>query len=131
MNDFKDLAPDGTPQELVDTPDPYRNWRRRTRRRKAHYIRTTPVSWFVELSKLPGKTPLIIGMALQYRAGVSKTREVELNRWVRELFGLQRHQVSRGVDLLEKAGLIRVQRDAGRLASITILDVGPRSLRDQ
>ncbi len=123
MNDFKDMAPDGIPQELVDMPDPCRNWQPKTRRRKTSYIRTVPVSWFVEMSKLPGKTPLIIGMALQYRAGVSKTHAVTLNRWTRELFGLQRHQVSRGVYLLEKAGLIRVQRGAGRLASITILDV--------
>jgi hypothetical protein len=123
VNDFKDLAPDGIPQEQVDLPDPRRNWGQKPRRPKVSYIRTIPVSWFVELSKLPGKTPLIIGMALQYRVGVSKTRAVKLNRWTRKLFGLQRHQVSRGVDLLERADLIRVQRDPGRLASITVLDV--------
>ena len=123
MNDFEDLAPDGTPQELIDMPDPCRNWSRKPQPPKLSYIRRIPIPWLVELMGLPGKTPLIVGLALRYRAGVSRSRTVTLNRWTRELFGLQRHQVSRGVDLLEKADLIRVQRDPGRLASITILDV--------
>ncbi len=125
MNDFNDLAPDGTPQELVAMPDPRRNWGRKPkrRRRQPSYIRTIPIPWATELARIPGKSPLVVGLALQYRAGVSRSRTVTLNRWTRELFGLQRYQVSRGVDLLEKADLIRVQRDPGRLASITILDV--------
>ncbi len=127
MKESEDVAPDGTPQELVVMPDPYRNWRKPTRqkdqRRKPRYIRTIPVSWFVELSKLPGKTPLIVGMALQFQTGVKKSKTVELNQWTREQFGLDHYQISRGVELLEKAGLIRVQRDPGRLMLITILDV--------
>ena len=127
MNDYEDLAPDGTPQELVVMPDPRRNWHPKRKGHQPKYIRTISVSWFVELSKLPGKIPLLIGMAVQYRTGIAKTRTVTLNRRTRELFGLQHHHVSRGVALLEQAGLIRVRREPGRLALITLLDVDPKT----
>ena len=80
-----------------------------------------PVSWFVRAAQLPGRA-IHVGLLVWFRVGCERTRTVRLAPGHRDLFGLNRHAVYRGLRALEQAGLITVSRSPGRAPVVTLED---------
>jgi hypothetical protein len=80
-----------------------------------------PWSWWLPTSRLPGKT-LQVGSVCWLLAGWNRSAEFELalDDWAE--FGLSRFSRSRGLDELERSGLISVTRRLGRSPILKILD---------
>ncbi len=86
------------------------------------YVRTIPLSWIQQASRLPGKA-LHVGIALWHLVGVSKSRTVTLTRSRLSQFGLHHETARRGLLALEKAGLVRVERSGNKSPRITPVKV--------
>jgi hypothetical protein len=73
----------------------------------------TPWSWWLPASRLPGKA-LPVGATCWLLADWERLAEFELalNGWSE--FGLSRFSASRGLDTLERAGLVTLVRRSGR-----------------
>jgi hypothetical protein len=82
-----------------------------------------PWSWWLPASRLPAKS-LHVGAVCWLFAGWERSAEFELalDGWTE--FGLSRFSASRGLDELERAGLVSVGRTPGRSPVVTVLDVG-------
>jgi hypothetical protein len=87
-----------------------------------------PWPWLTVAAGLPGKA-LHVGLALWYRAGRQRKQvgvDMSLSAIARE-FGFHRTQASRGLEELEEARLVSVERAAGRKPRVTILEVPRRT----
>ncbi len=79
-----------------------------------------PWSWLAAAARARGRA-LHVALALWYQASVTRSWSVKLNTdRLREL-GLDRHATSRGLRELEKAGLVKVERRAGRKPLVTMV----------
>ncbi len=78
-----------------------------------------PLAWLRVAAIWPGRA-LAVGIALWFKAGVSKRAKVKLTSRVREKVGLSRHSTHRGLAALEQAGLVDVDRQVGRSPVVTI-----------
>lgn len=92
--------------------------------------RHKPGEWFVK-GPIPGEwlrravqhpTSARMAYVLWYLAGRNKSREVVPTHADYRRFGLSRYIGAHGIDVLEKAGLVRVQRHRGRSPVVTLLD---------
>jgi hypothetical protein len=79
-----------------------------------------PWSWWLPASRLPGRT-LQVGAVCWLLAGWNRSAvfELALEDWSE--FGLSRFSASRGLDTLERAGLVSTVRRPGRSPVVTIL----------
>ena len=98
--------------------------RTKVRRRKGHFIHRVPVGWAAAAAILPGKC-LAVGLALWFKFGVEKKRQVKVTRALLQKFGVNRHAAWRAINQLEAAGLVTVDRGRGRSSLVTIIDVKP------
>jgi hypothetical protein len=80
-----------------------------------------PLDWLSAAAWLPGKS-LHVGVALWLEAGLRNSAVVPLSNLTGRHFGLDRNAKYRGLDWLEQAGLISVERKLGRAPIVTILD---------
>jgi hypothetical protein len=81
-----------------------------------------PWAWWLPASRLPGKA-LQVASACWLSAGWSRSAEFELALDGWSEFGLSRFSARRGLDELEKSGLVSVTRSPGRRAVVAIMDV--------
>jgi hypothetical protein len=81
-----------------------------------------PLPWLRRAATLRGKA-LAVGIALWFKAGVTKRAEVRATGTLWEKIGIHRKSAYRGLSALETAGLITVVRHAGRAPIVTILEV--------
>jgi hypothetical protein len=81
-----------------------------------------PLPWLTVASKLAGKGPLAVALAVWFEAGRRKSKEVRLTSTVLERFNVNRKAKYRALESLEKAGLVSVRREARRNPKVTILD---------
>ena len=82
-----------------------------------------PLPWIQRASKLPGKS-LAVGLAIWYRSGLIRQKELSLPTTLLGQFGIDRHAKRRALSELENAGLIGVSRKHGKNPIIiTILEV--------
>ena len=80
--------------------------------------------WLMVAAALPGKAPLLVGLALHFQAGLSGSRSgLRLTSKLRKEFRIPDRTARRGVRRLETAKLIDVERKPGRCLVIDILDV--------
>jgi hypothetical protein len=82
-----------------------------------------PWSWWLPASRLPGKS-LQVASVCWLLAGWSRSAEFELAPEGWSEFGFSRFSASRGLDKLQRAGLVSVGRMPGRCPIVTILEVG-------
>jgi hypothetical protein len=84
-----------------------------------------PWAWWLPASRLPGKS-LQVASVLWLLAGWERSAEFELalDDWAE--FGLSRFSASRGLDTLERAGLVAAVRRPGRAPVVSILDPAGR-----
>ena len=85
-----------------------------------------PWAWWLPASRLTGKS-LQVASVCWLLAGWNRSAgfELALDGWAD--FGLSRFSASRGLDELERAGLVSVGRMPGRSPVVTVLDVGAGS----
>ncbi len=95
---------------------------KRQSKAKDPYVRTIPLPWIQQASRLPGKS-LHVGIVLWYLAGISKSLTVTLTRLKLSQFGLHHETGRRGVRTLEKANLVHVDRDGKKSPRGTLVKV--------
>ena len=91
-----------------------------------HFLRgPIPMNWLAAASKASGHgSGLGVAIALWYLSGLNQqAKKVKLSSSVLRKMGIERHAVYRGLKTLEKAGLVSVERHAGRLPVVTILSL--------
>lgn len=79
-----------------------------------------PLDWLSAASRCPGKA-LHVAVVLWFYAGMTVDARVPLKNIVLEEFGVNRFAKYRALDVLEKAGLVAVDRRRGAGANVTIL----------
>jgi hypothetical protein len=79
------------------------------------------LNWLSTATKLAGKAPLAVALALWFEAGRRKSKEVILTTAILARFGVGRKAKYRGLRDLEEAGLVAVQRILRRNPVVTIL----------
>jgi hypothetical protein len=80
-----------------------------------------PLSWLQAAGRLPGKT-LHVALQLRFWAGVRKQSTVRLNLSRLADWGVHRTAAARGLAHLERAGLARVRKSPGGVATVTIVE---------
>jgi hypothetical protein len=80
-----------------------------------------PWSWISKGASLKGQA-LHVGIALWLLAGIKRSQSVALSNSVLQDLGVSRYSGYRALHALESAGLISVDRHAGRNPVVTILD---------
>ena len=78
------------------------------------------LDWLMTAAQLPGKS-LHVGVALWAVGEWQKSRVVALSNITSLRFGLDRNAKYRALAWLEQAGLVSVERKAGRAPMVTIL----------
>ena len=121
--------PDFDPAKLRIPPDTVDDWRKNAKNgkappthppRKGKFLRgPVPVAWLRRAAELPGKA-LAVGLALWFLRGCRKRWTVQLTRRTLQHFAVNRKPGYLGLDNLEAAGLVRVQRQVGKCPVVTI-----------
>lgn len=81
-----------------------------------------PLPWLTAVTKLSGKAPLAVALALCFEAGRRKSKEVKLTTAILERFSVNRKAKYSALKSLERAGLVRVRQKPRRNPVVTILD---------
>jgi hypothetical protein len=83
-----------------------------------------PLSWLDKACRLRGKGPLRVALAVWYLAGLNRRRKhLKLTKAPLSRFGVNNPDLKqRGLEALENAGLVRVNRRDGKSPRVTILD---------
>lgn len=88
-----------------------------------------PWNWLEAAATLPDSA-LLIGLVLWQRVGALRSQPFKLST-KSEDFGVSRRTAQRAIHALEKAGLIKVWRQAGHSLEIALLDVPTVSTTEQ
>ncbi|HEX2473270.1 MAG TPA: helix-turn-helix domain-containing protein [Lacipirellulaceae bacterium] len=80
-----------------------------------------PWQWLINAGRLPGKT-LHVAIVLWHLVGLRKSLTVCWEPSKAKPFGMDRHTVYRALAILEKAGLVTVNRKKGRCPIVSILN---------
>jgi hypothetical protein len=80
-----------------------------------------PLLWLEGAARLPGKA-LHVALQLWFWAGIKRSRVIKLPSSNLLKFGVNRHAGYRGLNALERAGLVSVIRKCGRKPVVTLLD---------
>lgn len=80
-----------------------------------------PQDWFSRACKLPAKGANM-AVALWYRHGMEGS-PVKVTTRLREEYGMSRKSARRALDLMEKAGLVKVERRNGCAPLVTLLEI--------
>lgn len=81
-----------------------------------------PWNWLTKAAQQPGRA-LHVGICLWHLASMKDTRTVRFSTAQMLAMGIDRHAKARGLQALERAGLVSVIRHTGRLPLVTILEV--------
>ncbi len=79
------------------------------------------IDWLQSAGHLPGKA-LHVGNVLWFLSGVQRSSLVVFSYSLAEKFGVKRHAAYRGLDALEQAGLIKVERGKGKSPRVQLLE---------
>jgi DNA-binding transcriptional ArsR family regulator len=82
-----------------------------------------PLPWLTAVTRLSGKAPLAVALAVCFEAGRRKSNEVKLTTAILRRFSVNRKAKYRALKSLEEAGLVRVRREPRRNPVVTILDL--------
>lgn len=81
-----------------------------------------PLDWLAAAAQLPGKA-LTVAVLIRYRSGLQRaTAELTLPGKLLTQFGIGRNALYRGLEQLERAKLIEIERRRGRMARIAIVE---------
>jgi DNA-binding MarR family transcriptional regulator len=110
---------------LLDLPSRPRRKLSARGTRQAPFVKgPVPWEWLCAAGALPGKA-LHVGIYLWFLAGFGRSHDVALSvSAAARAFGCDRATASRGLRLLQRAGLVEVAHHAGRKPTVTIRDRG-------
>lgn len=81
-----------------------------------------PLNWLRQAATLGrGKSSLSVGLALWFQSGLERNRTIKLTSNLTKLFSLSRDGCYSGLELLQKAGLISIERRKGKSSIVTII----------
>ena len=103
---------------------PPRTPRSKSRQRAMFLSGPIPWAWLACAMALPGKA-LHVAIQIWHEVGFSKSSEVAISMTGMARMGVSRWAASRGLEALEKAGLVSVVRHPGRKPVVTILTASP------
>ena len=89
-----------------------------------------PLAWLSAAAGIRGKSALAVGLALWFEAGRKRCHEVRLTSAILRRFGVCRKSKYAGLDSLEKAGLIAVNRQPRKNPVVTIQQRDDRQTPD-
>lgn len=78
-------------------------------------------TWMSTAAKLGGSHTLHVALAIQYVSGLKRNREIILERFHLDRFGVKKDSTRRAMDRLKKAGLIDYVKD-GQKFKVTVLE---------
>jgi DNA-binding transcriptional ArsR family regulator len=81
-----------------------------------------PLKWLSGAAGLGGKAPLAVALALCFESGRKRSQVVTLTSAILRRFSVNRKAKYRGLEALEDAGLICVERRPKKNPIVTILD---------
>jgi len=115
-----DMGMGTTPPPMASPPMP--------KRIKGEFLKgPIPLNWLSVASRLRGKAPLAVALAIWFEAGRKRSKEVRLTTAILARFGVHRKAKYTALASLEKAGLVRVQRRPRKNPIVTLLDVTAES----
>jgi hypothetical protein len=85
------------------------------------FIADMPGDWIAEAAKLPGRA-LHVAVTIMYVYGMKRGHEVVLTRYHFNRFHIARGPTKRGLDALQKAGLIKYTK-VGHKTKITVIPI--------
>ena len=89
---------------------------------KRYFAGPIPWDWLCAASRLPGKA-VNVALGIWHLGRLTKKKTVRLSQKTMRELGINRNAVYRGLENLEKAGLIHVDRQCGKNSIITIRGV--------
>src|SRR5215472_11954231 len=96
---------------------------RKTRRRAGEFLRG-PIPWLWVKAAADTRGPaLFVALAIRHFCDLTKQRTIRIGLIDLGCGIVPRHAVSRALRFLESRGLIEVDRQAGRLLAITVLEI--------
>lgn len=124
------LSPTGTTMYDAEEARPQQ---KNSRRVRGEFLKgPIPLTWLTAASKLSGKSPLAVGLALWFEAGRRRSMTVTLTSAILARFGVtDRKSKYRGLSSLERGGLIEVVRVPRRNPVVTILDARAHSSEEE
>ncbi len=93
--------------------------KRRRRKPTGEYLKAVPWSWIVAAGKLPGRA-LVVALIVYHQATMSRTGTAVLRAACWHEFAISRKVVRQALCELERAGLIAVDRQPGKLLRATV-----------
>lgn len=85
-----------------------------------------PMAWLDVARALPGRA-IHVAIEIWHWRFIKKSMTVKINLSRMGRFGVTRPTASRGLQALESAGLVRVEREPGRAPVVTIIDIKPKA----
>jgi hypothetical protein len=82
-----------------------------------------PIDWLSQAAKLPGKSALLVGIAIWFHSGRTKSKTVVLTSKTMQNFARDRRVKYEGLKLLEEKKLIKVCRRNSKNPEVTILSI--------
>lgn len=79
-----------------------------------------PFQWQQAANALPGSAGLV-GLALWFLSGIKKSKTVKITAEAMRFAGCTRQTFAKGLNVLEDAGLIAVERKIGQKPTVTII----------
>jgi hypothetical protein len=94
-------------------------------RKQQKYFHIPINGWLRRASKLPGNIPLLVAIAVVHEVNLEGGKSVTFSDKLLDVFGIGAGSKHRGLEALEKAGLIKVERRLGANPVVTMLAVKP------
>jgi hypothetical protein len=82
-----------------------------------------PLDWLGRAAKLTGKAPLATALAIMFEVGRRRSPQITLTTAILDRFGVNRKAKYRGLEQLEEANLIKVDRRPRKNPIVTVLAV--------
>lgn len=99
---------------------PSRTIHKKVRLLGGSFVAAIPLPWIQRAAQLSGKT-LNLALAIRYQHGLHKEAPFSLSYKTAHDFGIRRRSVYGALTTLESAGLITVQRGAGKSPIISVV----------
>jgi hypothetical protein len=98
--------------------------RQKPKRQRGLFIKgPIPLIWLERVGMLPGKSPLLLGLALRYQAGLEgSTKGLRLTGKLLSVFKLSKRTAHDALNRLEAAGLVSARRPPGQCRVVDIID---------
>ena len=106
---------------VVSGRNPKRS-RKRVPRQLGAFIRgPIPLAWLDGVLRLPGRSPVVVALALAYQSGLEGSVRVRFTPKLMGRFGVAPRSASRTLERMQAAGLVRIHRPPGRCREVEIL----------